>query len=271
MFHDFIQRGYPERLLRDAFKRAASRDRTEILQGGWIRDTFKGVTAAIDYTQRAAEIKQIIHKHWHIVSDIPGCKELPRIGLHKILSIKNFVTRSDMRERNRIQSVITGHHKCGGCSCCHQAWLTKQIEIPSENLSWEIDFYSSCNTKMCIYVLKCVCGKFYVGSTRRKLKLRIIEHRSRIRNNVLEASLVQHFSEAGHAHDAFQFAVLEIITSNIDENGDPLLKSAQRETFCIYRLQTLQPKGLNSNVDFASYLCVLIGNTCRGRFKGDVL
>lgn len=104
-----------------------------------------------------------------------------------------------------------------------------------------------------MYLLKHVCGKLYVGSTRCKLKLRIIEHRSRIRNLVAEAPLVQH-TEAGHAYDAFKFLVLEIITYNTDEGGDPLIKLAQREIYWIYRLRTLQPKGLNTNVDFSSYL-----------------
>lgn len=66
--------------------------------------------------------------------------------------------------------------------------------------------------------------------------------------------MVQHFTELRHAFDAFQFAVLEIISPNLDEGGDPILKLTQRETFWIHRLCTLQPRGLNTYLDFAPYL-----------------
>lgn len=78
---------------------------------------------------------------------------------------------------------------------------------------------------------------------------------------------MNHFIEACHAYDAFQFLVLEIITPNLDEGGDPLIKLAQRETFWIHRVCIMQPKGLNTVIDFAPFLWVLIGNTWGCSFK----
>lgn len=100
MFHDFIQRGYPENLVKDTLEKAASRDRNELLQCKRDTDAFKGIMAAFDYIPRAADITSIIRKYWHIVSDLAGCSVPPRIGLRKTSSIKNFVTNSDMKKKN---------------------------------------------------------------------------------------------------------------------------------------------------------------------------
>lgn len=66
--------------------------------------------------------------------------------------------------------------------------------------------------------------------------------------------MVQHFLEKGHFPDGFRFLVLEIITHITDKGGDILLKLAQQETYWIHRLNTLDPHGLNTNIDFSVYL-----------------
>lgn len=82
----------------------------------------------------------------------------------------------------------------------------------------------------------------------------MIEHKSRIRNGVPDTPMVQHFIENKHNTEDFKFIVLEIVTLYQDQGGAIHKRLAQRETFWIYRLQTLQPKGLNTNIDFSAYL-----------------
>lgn len=67
MQSDFLARGYPRELVLDAAQKVRAREQDELLRthekGG---DTFKGITAAIDFTALAPDIKCIIHRHWHI-------------------------------------------------------------------------------------------------------------------------------------------------------------------------------------------------------------
>lgn len=142
MQEDFIQRGYPVNLVSDAAEKARLRDRLELLQLKEPSETFKGITAAIDYTPQSFEIKSIIHKHWHLVNDILGCRGHLRIVQRKMKSIKDYVTRSDIREKQVTHNIVKGNFKCGGCSSCHQAWVTKRIELPSANFTKEIEFFS---------------------------------------------------------------------------------------------------------------------------------
>lgn len=81
-----------------------------------------------------------------------------------------------------------------------------------------------------------------------------MEHRSRIKNRVMEAPMVQHFISTSHSPDSFKFIVLEVIIQTPDKGGDIHTKSAEQETFWIYKLRTLHPSGLNTNIDFSVYL-----------------
>lgn len=135
----------------DAARKARLRERDELLRAHEKEgETFKGITAAIDYTPLALKIKHTIYGHWHIVSDIPGYKEPPRIGLRRTKSIRNLVMRSDIREEKKTQPVTKGHFRCGNCSCCPQAWETKVISLLSVGFEKHLDF--QCVTHVCVYI-----------------------------------------------------------------------------------------------------------------------
>lgn len=191
MQRDFLARGYPKEIVQDASRQAKEWDRKDLLTTSTRESPqFKGITVALDLTPLAEHIKRIVLKHWHLLSNIPGCVKLPRFGLRKTKSIKDLVMRSDVRKIQICKPIITGHYKSGNCGCCAQAWEIKMIVLPSINFEKQLDFYSSCNTKMCVYLLECECGLCYIGYTQCKLKVRVMEHRSRIRNKVTEAPMV---------------------------------------------------------------------------------
>lgn len=106
---DFINRGYLNELIVDAAKRAYWKNRLELLQPKIDKEVFKGITTAFDFTPLTPTIKKIIFNHWHLVNEIPGCEILPRIGWRKTKSIKDIVSRSDIRTVPARQYVTTGH------------------------------------------------------------------------------------------------------------------------------------------------------------------
>lgn len=143
-----MERGYPRKLIFDAASKALRSDRQELLLNKEQNCTFKGITAAIDHTPLAHDIKKIIFRHWHLVNEIPGCKDLPRLGLRKTHSIKHIVTKLDIHPQRKTKFTTIGHFRFGACSCCGQAWVTKTLVLPPINFKMELDFFSSCSTRM---------------------------------------------------------------------------------------------------------------------------
>ncbi|XP_078496440.1 H-2 class I histocompatibility antigen, Q7 alpha chain [Lissotriton helveticus] len=60
-----------------------------------------------------------------------------------------------------------------------------------------------------VYAIKCPCGKMYIGKTERKIKIRITEHKSRIRNENMTSPLVAHWKEARHTISQLRYFVIE--------------------------------------------------------------
>lgn len=178
MQRDFCRRGYPSDLVRNAARRASMTPREKCLQYRRKEDViYKGIMAALDFTPPppTMPIKRIVAAHWHMVSDLPGCDNPPRWGLRKTKPSKDILIKSDMRNTLLPTPVVMGYHHCGSCSCCAQAWNTKEIDLPSKNFYKRLDFFLSCSTKMCVYLVMCSCDLCYVGSTRSKLRICMTE------------------------------------------------------------------------------------------------
>lgn len=145
MQRDFCRWGYPSDLVRDAAKQASVTPREKFLQYRRKEDvTYKGITAALDFTPLATQIKRIVNTHWHMGSDLPGCNNPPRWGLQKTKSFKDILIKSDMRDVQLPTPTVTGHHRCGSCICRSQAWNTKETDLPSKKFYKRLDFFSFC-------------------------------------------------------------------------------------------------------------------------------
>lgn len=96
----------------------------------------------------------------------------------------------------------------------------------------------------------------YVGSSMHVVKMHVLEHKSRIKNNIVEAPLVSHFQSMQHSHEQMKFCVLYTVhLSPILTTGliytDCFFKKNQ---FFIFHLNLETPYGLNQNNDFSSYI-----------------
>lgn len=129
---------------------------------------------ALDYTPMTNGILSIVKKHWHIVSDIPGCKDFPLIGLRKKESLRYHLVKAMLPDTERRNlATPAGHTRYGRCSVCFLPWETKFIEFPEFGYIHTLKQLTNCNTCMCIYMATCICKKRYIGSTCHKIKLRI--------------------------------------------------------------------------------------------------
>ena len=209
----------------------------------------------MEFTPLANDIKKIIYRYWHILRDIPGCETRPLIGLRRSKSIRNLITHTECKSEDvETSGLMCGHFKCHNCVICKFAWVTKHVSLPENDFELKLTKFSNCNTKNCIYLWICTCGKKYVGKSTRPIKIRIGEHRSRIRNRNLEAPLTAHYVEMGHSPEDFKFVVLEVVSAQPFEKIDIERVLLQKEAAFIHRLNTLAPEGLNNEMDLSCFI-----------------
>lgn len=193
-----------------------------------------------------------MRKHWHLLTDIPGCENAPLIDLRKMRSLQNILVKSTNNKKEvGTSSFPRSHFRCGRCTFCPLMANTKQICFPDVNLKFDSSSFSNYNTSFVTYLVECPCLQRYVGSTQRPLCVTIQEHVSRIRNKVLEAPLVQHYLSNNHSPNDLKVYVLEVIESEPSKNR--IQRLLQREVFWITRLNTLHPNGLNSDLNFGVF------------------
>lgn len=93
-----------------------------------------------------------------------------------------------------------------------------------------------------------------MGSTRCQLEIRVLEHRSRIKRNIMEVPLTQHCLDKGHDFKDFRCIALEVLDTSNSQYKDLQRTLLQRETFWIYKLKSLVPKDLNQEMDYSVFL-----------------
>lgn len=184
----FTQRGYPKEVVLDAEVRATLRSRESLFKRSSVDHNLVRIHWALDHLPRSMTISRIIRKHWHLVSDVPGCESPPQIGYRRTRSLRSILIHADVSlKENCATTDILGHHKSGQCKICPLTTSSKEIHFPDKGFSHKLSSFSDCKTCFCVYLLVCFCGKKYIGSTKRQLRVRILEHVSHIKNKVIES------------------------------------------------------------------------------------
>jgi hypothetical protein len=102
------------------------------------------------------------------------------------ISETNWLVHSDLppqdiAEQRLVALLLDLNYKCNGCAQCNGTFKCRSFKHPQTGRSIPIKGVITWSTKIVIYLITCPCGKNYVGKTKRKLKVRISEHRSTIR------------------------------------------------------------------------------------------
>lgn len=110
----------------------------------------------------------------------------------------------------------------------------------------------TCSTNV-VYLIKCICGVWYVGKTKRSQKTRIAEHRSNIRTLDQRNPVAVHFMEARHNIRSLRYIGIEHVkATRSGGHTDNLL--LRRELYWIHRLSTMSPRGLDQEFDIRPFL-----------------
>lgn len=255
-------RKYPEWTLKRARQRVSHINREKLLtdkiHNSRIREST--VTFSATYSLQYSQITQSIKKYLPILS--------AEESLHKTLkNLVCFVSRRAPTIGDRVSPSMftetqsrdtclkcTGFYRCGHnqCIACNHAHVINTFTSCNTGESHQVRQYINCNTRYVVYLITCkVCNIQYVGCTTTALKTRIKRHLSDV-NRTLAVGLSM---VSRHCQQIHGGSTSSIIFSGIEKVSRPLRgsdlrkKLLNRETFCIYHLNTWSPNGLNIKQD----------------------
>ncbi|XP_078523015.1 uncharacterized protein LOC144792032 [Lissotriton helveticus] len=249
----FIERGYPKRMVRHAYKRAKYFNRETLFQPRDRTQKNQPIMFVTNFSQVSHQVKNIINRNWHLVADKTATPiPKPMFSFRRNRTIRNSLVHTYRDIPKTVQTTIdgnplpTGTYPCSGCVNC--ASIIKGSKITANERSVNIKSFINCRTTNIIYLIQCPCQKSYVGETSREVRLRLNEHRSALRTNKTGAPLTEHWRIAGHTIDDLKWCGLERVIMS-KRGGNVNDKRKKREQFFMSTLNSVR-SGLNSREDW---------------------
>lgn len=261
----FCVRGYSPVLIDNAIAKARSLSRSDLLKKK-NKKTDQTKTSsrpcfATQYSNCALRMKRIIASNWEIMQSDPLLRSIfpdpPVIVFKRAPSIRDKLVRSYLpgpKQRTWLQKDLRGTYKCGSCKHCEGVIQSKCFYDLRTQREYRTNGFINCNSEYVVYLLKCPCGCFYVGRTKRKLKERFYEHKYAIRVKNDDYPMAKHYKDVHHSDpSSLKIQGVEIVKTSI-RGGDKLKLLLQRETFWIWKLKAMEYPGLNEEIDYTPFL-----------------
>lgn len=132
------------------------------------------------------------------------------------------------------------------------SWRSRTFRNSDSTSEYAIKSFINCGTCRVFYILECPCHRLYV-KTKRQLRIRFAEHLNSIRLKE-ETPIAQPFLEF-HKGCPSGLTVKGFFALNLsDRRGDFDTVLLRTEKLWIFRLQTLQPRGLNVELSMKVFL-----------------
>ena len=236
---ELLSRSYNEKIIDQAFERARKIPREEALKKV-IKSTDNREVLAVTYHPGLPSVANVMRKHWEVMCDqnvnLKDCFTKPSMVAYKRgKNLRDELVRARVSNKRRSSRLKNGYSPCK--QACKLCWISKSTTTHSckrLKKTWKISAPIDCNTRNVIYKLSCNkagCQKwFYIGETKRRLCLRINDHRSTIYRKSLKHSVGRHFAK-GHGHKPEAFLEVTGIERVLPHGNDLLRK--RRESYWI--------------------------------------
>lgn len=252
----FLDKGYPKKLVADAFDKARTLSQKDCLKtkDNKSKDTPISTCANFitTYSNSHKAVHNVLRKYWYILQRDPYLKTFipkdPRMIYRRPQTLKSILAPSKLRRHGSKEpiEINKGIFRCdrARCLCCREiAHKATMFTSTQTGESFNIEGRLTCQTSFLIYLIQCMCGKQYVGRTTQKLHNRINRHRANIKKKFQLHGLSRHCANE-HPECTRPYIVYPIdqIKASVQDRFGRLKK---REIYWMYRLKTLQPLGLN--------------------------
>ena len=255
----FLNRGFPEHMVRQQVQRAKCQDRDSLLDYERTErdETTRPVCVLTYHPVYGKKVFDVFKSLQPLLqSDEEHARVFPEIPLVAFRRTKNL---SDSLVRALVPNVqetpgCRGCHADKRCQCCKVITEATSFTSTTTGRTFQIranDLH--CNSTGIVYLLECKkCQIQNVGSTAPRFRLRVNNYRDKHREfcrrkaagtlnrgtKVAQAELHAHFQQPDHNGFAdFSFKLIDSAKNEADLR--------QRESFWQYKLATFSPQGLN--------------------------
>ncbi len=256
---------YDKKFKLRATEKVGSIDRNQLLckkkkkvQQGF--NDYNRVFFSTTYSREATQIRRIIYSNWNIIESDSTLREIfreqPMVSYRRSPTIRNKIVRSYLPAPEKITWLgsLAENFRCGRCKHCDNMVRTNSFTDVSSGKIYPIKSFINCNSSYVVYRLECECGHFYVGQTKRKLRLRVAEHKYAIRVKNMLYPMARHYNEVGHVTESSLKVIgIESIPCSM-RGGNRQKQLLQRETFWIHTLRATKSPGVNEETDFVPFL-----------------
>ena len=272
----FINRGYPEKIMKETFKKILTIDRNTTLN--YKDTTIKKLTFAkflkgktflpliiqYSYAFHESNLIDYLHTLWselinsNTTLDNVFNTEFPQIVFKRGFTIGNLLVSSkfkqyfdsqDLENIAILQMLDTTDSPVSfnvipcntiRCKCCKHINQTSSFYNSTKTNTYKITSHFDCSSSNLLYIISCKkCNALYVGQTARTLRERLNNHRSNIKHR-LQTTVSIHFNLPTHSiSDLLITPFLDISSLSDSERNNIEYK------YMVF-LNTLYPKGLKN-------------------------
>ena len=257
----FLTRGYDASLLETARLRASSLSR-DLLFDAYKADQTSTPPPREDapfhfintFHPESYRLRKIIEQNWTILETSDTTSGLHKnkitFGHRRNKRLRDLLVHSQIPLAPLIGKQGKSSPHCDRQQCLYCGCLNKTGTIISHTLqrSFNTKTQVCCQSSNLVYCLQCnICGKQYVGETKRTFHERIREHFRNIRKGLPKEPLGRHFNDADHRNDPSQITAYILAFITAPPNSKDALKMRLKFEFSwMHRLRTSLPMGLNS-------------------------
>ena len=224
-----------------------------------IRPKDSNLAMISTYSPVSQSVKQVINKHWHILESDPKVgtefQIRPSYFYKRSTNLRNSLVKTDFPSTNThfMSRIPSGNFPCHNCIQCYSMTKGSTFIHPKTGKEYKVRGRVSCKTDYVVYALTCPCKLWYIGKTKRELKVRICEHKCAIRNQDEKSSVARHFNSANHSISDLRFFGIEVVKMP-KRGGDRDRLLLQRECYYIHLFDSMMPNGLNEENIFTCFL-----------------
>ena len=243
------ERGYPHRIVAQAQKRARNNNREALLDAPIRQKEDQPLVCVTTHNIATNRVKRIVNRNWRILNSGGLNVEKPIFSNKRSTTLRDLLVHTRPKGEAMVPRTlwdlppVAGHFPCGNCAACPYTSKSQRLDLGLRN-PWVQKSFTNCNSMRVIYMITCPCNLRYIGMTERKVKVRILEHRSNIRCLRKTTKMCTHFTTKHHSPDDVRWTVLEQVKSS-----NLLYEKEQR---WVHRLCT-SSQGLNEEIQWTHF------------------
>lgn len=262
----FLEKGYKKKNLESLKNQIRAMDRNNMIEQkkNEKNNRYNEMAFLTGFSRQHKLVEKVLKKHWPVLRSDNILRNLlpnkPSFIYRRAPALRNRLVHNalDPPKQIKISKDLNGFFKCGKCLPCRKSKKTERKKVAFRSLTtgkeYKIKELITCTSTHVTYVLECPCHKQYVGRTTRPLFVRIREHINNIKTGFTKHGVSRHFKEC-HNEDPSGLIFYGIDKIKGHWRGDnKRIKISQNETRWIFTLDTLQPKGLNIDIDLNCFL-----------------